>query len=130
MKPVTKEYTVNDLNIPTHQGVQHPNKIFILSGERKLKNFDITFHYVIIIAADSKETAQEYLEETKGTNLVEPVWLMGASYQTIWTQDGSKPEPVQAKILFSDFRAYNKPDSSSNQLINNGVSSNRRDCPG
>ncbi len=30
-----------------------------------------------------------------------PVWLMGAVYPTIWSQDGSVPLPIQAQILYN-----------------------------
>lgn len=113
---------MSDSNIPTHQGVQHPNKIFIFSGEIKSKFFDYILNYVIIVAANSKETAQNYITENKPAVLSEPMWVIGASYQTILTQDGSKPEPIQVKLLSKyTYRKYEKPDSSLNQVTNNGT---------
>ena len=89
-----------DVKVYGEKSIVHPNKIFIVQGDIEKTVWDESrkYTYFIVIAADSIETAQEYLK-TEGIEL-HPTWLMGASYQTIWTQDGTRPEEIQAKILY------------------------------
>jgi len=76
------------------EGIQTPNKIFVF--EYKSENH----HFVIVVAADKKETARKYVKEKLGADL-EPVWLMNTGYPTIYEQNGMKPEKIQAKILYN-----------------------------
>lgn len=74
-----------------------PNKIYTLEfqGENMIGGQS---HIVVTVAASDKETAQDWVKKKTGVD-VEPVCLMNAVYPTIYVQNGSVPEQVQAKIL-------------------------------
>ncbi len=77
--------------------MQYPNKIYVV--EETVKNpFGESGHFVIVIAASSSQIAKSHVKDQVGID-AEPTLLMSAVYPTIWTSDGSKPMPVQAKIL-------------------------------
>jgi hypothetical protein len=75
------------------------NKIFVseYGGEGV---FSKTSHFVIVVAASNSIVAKQYVKEKIGIE-VEPVWLMNASYPVIYTQNGSTPLELQAKILYN-----------------------------
>lgn len=72
------------------------NKIFVF--ESSIDEFDYKCHRVIIVAASDRNVAIEYVKEKIGID-VNPTWLMGASYQTIYNQLGTEPINPQVKIL-------------------------------
>jgi len=57
-------------------------------------------HFVIVVAASSIEIARNHVKEKIGID-VEPTWLMGAVYPTIYVSNGSVPQYIQAKILYN-----------------------------
>lgn len=73
--------------------VQYPNKTFIADFIHR------NTAYVIILVADSQETASSYLKEKLNIQ-PELKWLMNNNYPTIYDQTGQNPLPVQAKILY------------------------------
>lgn len=75
------------------------NKIFAI--EYKGENpFGGISHFVIVVASSSREIARQYVKEKIGID-AEPIWLMNATYPTIYTSDGSVPANVQATILYN-----------------------------
>ena len=79
--------------------VQYPNKIYTL--EYKGKNrFNGKSHFVIVVAASSISVAKSHVKEIIGFD-AEPTWLMNAGYPTMWSQTGSVPLDIQAKILYN-----------------------------
>lgn len=85
--------------------IENPNKIYI-SEFTGTNGFNGTSHFVITIAASSMEVAQTYVMEHIGFD-VQPVWLMGGVYPTIYTSDGLEPKPIQAKILYNGSYHHN-----------------------
>jgi hypothetical protein len=63
-----------------------------------LNTFDKMCHFVIVVAASNSEVARAYVKEKIGID-TEGVWLMNATYPTIYSSNGATPLPVQAKIL-------------------------------
>ena len=87
--------------------MEYPNKIYVCEFKGS-NNFSGESHFVIVIAASDIDTAKQYVKEKIGFDS-EPIWLMGAVYPTIYVQNGSKPERVQAKILSNNnFHTYKK----------------------
>lgn len=85
--------------------VEYPNKIYVLeyTGDEFLgKAFR-----VVVVAASSVEVAKDYVKKRVGIDS-EPTWLMNGAYPTIWTSDGEKPHPIQAKILYNTSCFYNE----------------------
>ena len=85
--------------------MNYPNKIFNLrfKGENR---FGGQSHFVITIAASSKEVAKEYVKEKIGFE-AEPICLMNAVYPTIYIQNGTTPKPIQVKILSNNNSHWN-----------------------
>lgn len=81
--------------------VPHPNKIFVLDIVKESSFVGMRKH-VLIIAADSKETATQYLKDklSYDCNPNELDWLMNANHEIIYDQTGKKAD-VQAKILYN-----------------------------
>jgi len=80
------------------QEVQLPNKVFALDF---LTNNYVKARNIIIIAADSEETVTAYLYKRYSVKLTKMTWLMNSWHETIYVRNGSKPEEVQAKILYN-----------------------------
>jgi hypothetical protein len=80
-----KHYTMN------------PNKIYVSEYKGK-DSFDKDCHFVIVVAASDMNTAKKHVKELIGID-VEPTWLMGAVYHTIYNSTGNVPLTEQAKIL-------------------------------
>ena len=82
----------------------HPNKTFVLDfiSETNVLGFNMKRKHVVIVVADSKETAAQYLKQSIGYegSGAELVWLMGCNHPTIYDQTG-KPLEVQAKIVYN-----------------------------
>ena len=78
--------------------LEYPNKIFVCEykGDNDFKNGKS--HFVIIVAASSRELAKKHVKEMIGFDS-EPVMLMNAVYPTIWTSNGLYPLKEQVKIL-------------------------------
>lgn len=76
----------------------NPNKIFVVeyTGSSMIGN---TYRQVVI-AASNKQVAQKHVKNIIGID-VEPIWLMNATYPTIYVGDGSVPKEIQAKILYN-----------------------------
>jgi len=55
---------------------------------------------IVLVAAFDKNTAEEYVFQKLGLH-ENAVWIMNAVYPTIYSRDGSKPEPIQATILYN-----------------------------
>ena len=81
-------------------GIQYPNRTYILDiiketgfGKRK---------HIVLVAADSPETAAMYLKDKLGFDGVpnDLKWMMNANYPTIYDQRGNVHE-IQAKILYN-----------------------------
>lgn len=77
--------------------MEFPNKIYV-SEYKGETDFGYQSHFIIITAASSSQVAREYVNNMIGFD-VEPTWLMNAAYPTIYISDGSKPHPIQVKIL-------------------------------
>lgn len=80
--------------------VQHPNKTFVVDYERYNEFVEGRIKNVVIIVADSKETAQNYLYDKLGIK-ADLIWLMGCNHPTLYDQTGNKPLNVQAKIMYN-----------------------------
>jgi hypothetical protein len=87
--------------------VQHPNKTFVLDivKETIFPREGELLKRVVIVVADSAETAAMYLKEKLGFNGVanDLTWLMGCNHPTIYNQTGTKPLEVQAKIMYNTY---------------------------
>lgn len=85
--------------------MEYPNKTFVLEtiNEPNLSGVTIKRKHIIIVVADSKETACEYLKCNLGFNGVpnDLVWLMDCNYPTMYDQTGNKELNVQAKIMYN-----------------------------
>lgn len=79
--------------------MEFPNKIFVSEYKGDNPQGGIS-HFVIIIAASDKTIAQQHIKQQIGIDK-SPEWMMNAVYPTIYTSDGSKPHPIQAKILYN-----------------------------
>jgi hypothetical protein len=82
--------------------IAHPNKTFVLDITHE-SHFNITRKRVIIIVADSAETAAMYIKDKLNYNC-DPnklVWLMDCNHPTIYNQTGTKPLEIQAKIMYN-----------------------------
>jgi hypothetical protein len=77
--------------------MNYPNKIY-LSEYKGDSDMGYKSHFVIVTAASDSETARDYVKKLIGFD-TQPIWLMNAVYPTIYISDGSKPEPVQVRIL-------------------------------
>jgi len=78
--------------------MEYPNRIFVL--EYDYKNILGNHHFVIVVAASDFETAKEHVKKQIGFES-DPTWLMNAVYPTIYNTFGTKPEKIQAKILYN-----------------------------
>ncbi len=87
--------------------MNYPNKIYV--SEYKGENeFGGNSHFVITLVASDNETARKYVKDTIGFD-AEPIWLMNAVFPTLYTSNGERPLPVQAKILSNNnFHTYEK----------------------
>ena len=74
------------------------NKVFVV--KRDFEYFGLNRTQVIVIAALNKETATNYIEEKLG-GTCDPIWLMNATFDTIYEQNDQNPEKIQAKILYN-----------------------------
>jgi hypothetical protein len=88
--------------VPEDQGFDYffaANNVYVMEYEGP-NCFGGHSHYVVIVAAKSKEVAQEYVKDKIGLH-TSAVWLMSAGYPTIWIRNGSIPQNPQAKILYN-----------------------------
>ena len=79
--------------------MEYSNKIYTLEylGQNSMQGMS---HFVIVVAASSIELAKHYTKGIIGID-VDPICLISAMYPTIYVQDGSVPEKIQAKILYN-----------------------------
>ena len=79
------------------QETQLPNKVFLIDFTATVY---IKARYHIIVAAKDEETAKMWVNKKIGLpERFKVIWLMNSWHETIYTRDGSEPEPIQAKIL-------------------------------
>lgn len=78
--------------------MNYQNKIYVV--ELTVESMLGKSYFSITVAASDIELAKQYVKEKIGIE-ADPIWLMNAVYPTIYTSDGSRPAPVQAKILFN-----------------------------
>lgn len=100
-KPFLNIIYMNKNRIPT------PNKVFVLTCVYKSYFNSGLERLVLLIAAESVDVAESYfksvykIDETPDRVVdLACTWIMGASYQTIYEQNGENPKEVQASILF------------------------------
>lgn len=81
----------------------YPNKTFVLETIREAGMSGYQVKHIMIIVADTKETAAMYLKEKLGFDGVpnDLIWLMNCDHPTIYDQTGKKPLEVQAKIMYN-----------------------------
>jgi len=80
--------------------MEYPNKTFLLNTDR-VNVFGSKYRTIIIIIADTKETATKYIKDNLGFDGDNLIWLMNCNHPTLYTQNGSKPLDVQAKIIYN-----------------------------
>jgi hypothetical protein len=83
--------------------MNYPNKTFVLDRDKQSDLNGIRRRHIMIIVADSKETAAMYINDKLNGDIHpnELQWLMGCDHQTIYDQTGKKALEVQAKIMYS-----------------------------
>jgi hypothetical protein len=81
--------------------MNYPNKTFVL--EIFKEHFNADYKYMIIIVADNKETAANYINDMLGFNIISNhlTWLMNCDHPTIYDRSGNKPLEIQAKIMYN-----------------------------
>jgi len=79
----------------------YPNKTFVLDTETETE-FGKRKHVIIIVAED-KETAAQYLKDKLGFkgSPNDLTWLMDTNHPTIYDQTGKTALNVQAKIMYN-----------------------------
>jgi hypothetical protein len=80
--------------------IEYPNKIYVIEWQGE-NLWGGQSHFCITVAGSDEETVKKCIKEQIGIKDANPVWLMNAVYPTIWTENGSIPEPVQFKVLFN-----------------------------
>ncbi len=101
--------------------MEYPNKIYV-SEYKGESSFEGKSHFVIVVAASDYKTAREYVNKLIGID-VDLRWLMNGQFPTIYTINGARPIPIQAKILYNGnyhtWMTYNPVSEKNTEILNN-----------